>query len=109
MRDGQSAPIDERAKDSSVYQMWKHGNHPVPIKIEQLRIGRVFGSHHKFPLLAPGHADRDIEGSVGEDHARDIGLHQPPDHGGIGGVSADEEMGPKQEQIAYPSDGNRAG
>ena len=38
MRDGQSAPIDEGAEDSSLSEMWKHGFHPLLIKIEELGI-----------------------------------------------------------------------
>src|ERR1700692_49002 len=61
-------------------------------------------------MVAPRHvpSDRDIEGFIREDHARDICSHEPSDDGGIGGVSADQEMGAEQEQIVYPSDGRRA-
>ena len=61
-------------------------------------------------MVTPRHVspDRDIEGLICEDHARDICSHEPPDDGGIGGVSTDQEMGAKQEQIIYPSDGSRA-
>jgi hypothetical protein len=52
---------------------------------------------------------RDIEGLICEDHAREICSHQPSDDGRIGGVIADQEMGAKQEQIAYPGYGQRAG
>jgi hypothetical protein len=59
-------------------------------------------------MLAPCHPDRAMEGFICEDHARDIRLHQPSDDGRISGVSADQAMRAKQEQIAYPSDGRRA-
>jgi hypothetical protein len=48
--------------------------------------------------------DRDIEGFICEDHAGDFCVHEPSDDGGIGGVAADQAMGPEQEQVAYPSD-----
>src|SRR5258706_6929378 len=86
---------------------WKDGIHPLLIKIEELRISHFSGSHHEFPMVAPRHVppDRDIEGFIREDHARDICSHEPSDDGGIGGVSADQEMGAKQEQVVYPSAG----
>src|SRR5258707_13940305 len=60
-------------------------------------------------MVAPRHVppDRDIEGFIREDHARYICSHEPSDDGGIGGVSADQEMGAKQEQVVYPSAGRR--
>ena len=39
----------------------------------------------------------------------DICSHEPPDDGGIGGVSADQAMGAEQEQIAYLSNRRGAG
>jgi hypothetical protein len=62
-------------------------------------------------MIAPGHVppDRDIEGLIGEDHARDIYPHEPFDEGRIGSVSADQAMGAEQEQIAYLSDCRGAG
>ena len=47
--------------------------------------------------------DRDIEGLIGEDHARDIYPHESFDDGRIGSISADQAMGAEQEQIAYLS------
>jgi hypothetical protein len=101
MSDGKSAPIDEGAEDSAVEEMWKHGFHPLLIKIEELGIADFSRSHPEFPMLAPGHLppDRNLEGFICEDDARDICSHQPSDDGGIGGVSADHKMGLKQEQI----------
>src|SRR5258708_14442293 len=89
--------------------MWKDGIHPLLIKIEELRISHFSGSHHEFPMVAPRHVppDRDIEGFICEDHARDIGSHEPSDDGGIGGASADQEMGANPEQAVYPSPGQR--
>jgi hypothetical protein len=52
MRDRQSAPIDERTEDPSVYQMWKHGIHPLLIKIKELGLAHFSGSHHQLPMLA---------------------------------------------------------
>lgn len=54
-------------------------------------------------------ADRDIEGLVGEDHARDIGTHEPFGDRGIGRVAADQAMGAEQKQIAYPGNCRGAG
>src|ERR1700740_3495123 len=61
-------------------------------------------------MVTPRHVspDRDIEGLICKDHAREVCPHKPPDDGGIGGVSTDQEMGAKQEQIVYSSDGSRA-
>ena len=95
MRDGKSTPIDEGAEDPSLSEMWKHGFNPLLIKIEEL------GFADFFPMLARGQLppDRDLEGFIGEDDARDICSHQPSDDGRIGGVSADHKMGAKQKQI----------
>src|SRR6516165_10622434 len=62
-------------------------------------------------MVAPSHVppDRNIEGLIGEDHARDIHPHEPFDEGRIGSVSADQAMGAEQEQIAYLSDCRGAG
>ena len=62
-------------------------------------------------MIAPGHVppDRDIEGLIGEDHARDIYPHKPFDEGRISSVSADQAMGAEQEQIADLSDCRGAG
>jgi hypothetical protein len=109
--DRQAAPIDERAENSSIYQVWKDGIHPLLVKLEELCIGHFSGRHHEFPMIAPGHVppDRDIEGFIGEDHARDIYPHELFDEGRIGSVSADQAMGAEQEQIAYLSDCRGAG
>jgi hypothetical protein len=109
--DRQAAPIDERAENSSVYQVWQDGIHPLLVKLEELCIGHFSGRHHEFPMIAPGHVppDRDIEGLIGEDHARNIYPHEPFDEGRIGSVSADQAMGAEQEQIAYLSDCRGAG
>jgi hypothetical protein len=103
--DGQAAPIDERAKDSSVYEMWKDGIHPLPVKLEELCIGHFSGSHQEFPMITPGHvpSDCNIEGLICENHTRDIRPHESFDDGGIASVSADQAMGAEQEQIADPS------
>jgi hypothetical protein len=53
--------------------------------------------------------DRDIEGLIGEDHARDVYPHEPFDKGKISSISADQAMGAEQEQIAYLSDCRGAG
>src|SRR5260370_8422232 len=87
--------------------MWKDGIHPLLIKIEELRISHFSGSHHEFPMVAPRHVppDCDIVGFIREDHARDICSHQPSDDAGIGGVSADQEMGAEQQQVSYTTTG----
>src|SRR5215813_11324356 len=51
--DRQAAPIDERAENSSVYQMWKDGIHPLLVKLEELCIGHFSGRHYEFPMIAP--------------------------------------------------------
>ena len=104
--DRQAAPIDERAEDSSIYEIWKDGIHPFLIKIKELCIRHFAGSHEEFAMFASGlvPSNRDIEGFICEDHAGDICVHEPSDDGRIGGVAADQAMGPEQEKIAYPSD-----
>ena len=43
-------------------------------------------------MIAPGHVplNRDIEGLIGEDHARHIDPHEPFDDGRIGSVPAQQ-------------------
>ena len=62
-------------------------------------------------MFAAGHVppDRDIEGFIREDHADDICPHEPSDDRRIGGIPADQVMGPEQKQITDPSDRGGAG
>jgi hypothetical protein len=64
--DRQPTPIDKRAEDASIYQMWKDGIHPFLIKIEEIRHqprsdfalnhGRALSPHPKIPFPAVHHA-----------------------------------------------------
>src|SRR6516165_1615109 len=41
--DRQAAPVDERAEDPTVYEIWKDGIHPFLIKFEELCIRHFSG------------------------------------------------------------------
>ena len=95
MSDRQPTPIDKRAENASIYQMWKDGIHPFLIKIEELCICHFSGSHDEFAMIASGHMppNGNIEGLIRENDAGYISVHEASDDSRIGGITADERMG----------------
>ena len=81
--------------------MGKHGVDPLSIEIEEVFLRHSAGSLRRLFSFGTRQfaADSGVDGLIGEDKARDVISHQPPDDGGIGRVGANQPVRPELEKI----------
>ncbi len=104
----QAAPIHKAAEQPALHQMGENRLHPGPMEGLGLWIGDGRGGHREpsLPTHHPMFGDRGIEGQVGEDQPRHIGLHQSLHHVRIMAIAANQPMRTELEPITDPRDGN---